>query len=105
MAPSRTDTLTGIIFFGSQLAGDRILSMVVAGDHEVTETTAVKLRGDEISVALPSRSASGSSGFRFARSVRKRKRVKFPQPRRFGRRYIYLIEDLKRMVENATRPG
>jgi hypothetical protein len=28
-----------------------------------------------------------------------------PAARRLGRRYVYLIDELKRMVESAVRPG
>jgi hypothetical protein len=30
---------------------------------------------------------------------------KIPAARRIGRRYVYLIVELKRMVESAVRPG
>jgi hypothetical protein len=30
---------------------------------------------------------------------------RIPAARRMGRRYVYLIEELKRMVETAVRPG
>jgi hypothetical protein len=71
--------------------------------HHVTETTVVKLRGDEISVSA--KHAARLIGLPLRTLQAETRAGHIPAARRIGRRYIYLIEDLKRMVENATRPG
>jgi hypothetical protein len=71
--------------------------------HDVTETTAVKLRGDEISVSA--KQAARLIGLPLRTLQADTKAGKIPAARRIGRRYVYLIGELKRMVENASRPG
>jgi hypothetical protein len=71
--------------------------------HDVTETTVVKLRGDEISVSA--RQAARLIGLPLRTLQAETKAGRIPAARRMGRRYIYLIEELKRMVESAVRPG
>jgi hypothetical protein len=75
----------------------------VAQDHKVTEISAVKLRGDEISVSA--RQAARLIGLPLRTLQAETKAGKIPAARRIGRRYVYLIEELKRMVESAIRPG
>ena len=67
------------------------------------ETTAAKLRGDEISVSA--KQAARLIGLPLRTLQADTKAGKIPAARRMGRRYIYVIEELKRMVENAVRPG
>ena len=67
------------------------------------ETTAAKLRGDEISVSA--KQAARLIGFPLRTLQADTKAGKIPAARRMGRRYIYVIEELKRMVESAVRPG
>ena len=74
-----------------------------AKDQGVTETTAAKLRGDEISVSA--KQAARLIGLPLRTLQAETKAGRIPAARRFGRRYIYLIDELKRMVENAVRPG
>lgn len=69
----------------------------------MTETTVVKLRGDEISVSA--KQAARLIGLPLRTLQAETKAGRIPAARRFGRRYVYLIDDLKRMVENAVRPG
>jgi predicted site-specific integrase-resolvase len=69
----------------------------------VTETSTVKLRGDEISVSA--RQAARLIGLPLRTLQAETKAGKIPAARRVGRRYVYLIEELKRMVENSVRPG
>ena len=69
----------------------------------VTETTIVKLRGDEISVSA--KQAARLIGLPLRTLQAETKAGKIPAARRIGRRYVYLIEELKRMVEGAVRPG
>ena len=71
--------------------------------NAVTETTVVKLRGDEISVSA--RQAARLIGLPLRTLQAETKAGKIPAARRIGRRYVYLIEELKRMVESAVRPG
>ncbi len=72
-------------------------------DQDVTETTVVKLRGDEISVSA--KQAARLIGLPLRTLQAETKAGKIPAARRIGRRYVYLIEELKRMVESAVRPG
>jgi hypothetical protein len=74
-----------------------------AEEHLVTETTVVKLRGDEISVSA--RQAARLIGLPLRTLQAETKAGKIPAARRMGRRYVYLIEELRRMVEGAARPG
>ena len=67
------------------------------------ETTAAKLRGDEISVSA--RQAARLIGLPLRTLQADTKAGKISAARRIGRRYIYVIEELKRMVETAVRPG
>lgn len=67
------------------------------------ETTAVKLRGDEISVSA--KQAARLIGLPLRTLQAETKAGKIPAARRIGRRYVYLIDELKRMVEGAVRPG
>ena len=61
----------------------------------MTETTVVKLRGDEISVSA--RQAARLIGLPLRTLQAETKAGKIPAARRIGRRYVYLIEELKRM--------
>ena len=70
---------------------------------DVTETTVVKLRGDEISVSA--KQAARLIGLPLRTLQAETKAGKIPAARRIGRRYVYLIVELKRMVESAVRPG
>ena len=74
-----------------------------AKDRDVTEITLVKLRGDEISVSA--KQAARLIGLPLRTLQAETKAGKIPAARRIGRRYVYLIEELKRMVESAVRPG
>ena len=69
----------------------------------MTETSIAKLRGDEISVSA--KHAARLIGLPLRTLQAETKAGKIPAARKIGRRYIYVIEDLKRMVESATRPG
>lgn len=69
----------------------------------MTETVVLKLRGDEISVSA--RQAARLIGLPLRTLQAETKAGKIPAARRIGRRYLYLVEELKRMVENAIRPG
>jgi hypothetical protein len=69
----------------------------------VTETTVIKLRGDEISVSA--KQASRLIGLPLRTLQAETKAGKVPAARRLGRRYVYLIDELKRMVESAVPPG
>jgi hypothetical protein len=71
--------------------------------QNVTETTIVKLRGDEISVSA--KQAARLIGLPLRTLQAETKAGRIPAARRFGRRYVYLIDELKRMVETAARPG
>jgi hypothetical protein len=75
----------------------------VAQDRKVTETSVVKLRGDEISVSA--KQAARLIGLPLRTLQAETKAGKIPAARRLGRRYVYLIDELKRMVESAVRPG
>jgi excisionase family DNA binding protein len=74
-----------------------------AKDREVTETSVVKLRGDEISVSV--KQAARLIGLPLRTLQAETKAGRIPAARRIGRRYVYLIDELKRMVESAVRPG
>ena len=67
------------------------------------EITVAKLRGDEISVSA--KQAARLIGLPLRTLQADTKAGKIPAARRIGRRYIYVIEELKRMVESAVRPG
>ena len=67
------------------------------------ETTFAKLRGDEISVGA--KHAARLIGLPLRTLQAETKAGHIPAARRIGRRYVYIIEELKRMVENAVRPG
>lgn len=69
----------------------------------MTETVVTKLRGDEISVSA--RHAARLIGLPLRTLQAETKAGKIPAARRIGRRYVYLIEELRRMVENSVRPG
>lgn len=69
----------------------------------MTEITLGKLRGDEISVST--KQAARLIGLPLRTLQTETKAGRIPAARRLGRRYVYLIEELKRMVENAVRPG
>jgi hypothetical protein len=69
----------------------------------MTELVAVKLRGDEISVSA--KQAARLIGLPLRTLQADTKAGRIPAARRIGRRYVYLIADLKRMVEGAVRPG
>ncbi len=69
----------------------------------MTETTVIKLRGDEISVSA--KQASRLIGLPLRTLQAETKAGKVPAARRLGRRYVYLIDELKRMVESAVPPG
>ena len=73
-----------------------------AKEDPVTETTLTRLRGDEISVSA--KQAARLIGLPLRTLQADTKAGKIPAARRIGRRYIYMIEELKRMVENAARP-
>ena len=70
---------------------------------DVIETTVVKLRGDEISVSA--KQAARLIGLPLRTLQAETRAGKIPAARRIGRRYVYLIDELKRMVESAVRPG
>ncbi len=82
---------------------DSLHRVVEQGLDAVTETTVVKLRGDEISVSA--RQAARLIGLPLRTLQAETKAGRIPAARRIGRRYVYLIEELKRMVESAVRPG
>ena len=67
------------------------------------EISTPKLRGDEISVSA--KQAARLIGLPLRTLQFETKAGRIPAARRFGRRYIYLIEELKRMIESAARPG
>jgi hypothetical protein len=69
----------------------------------MNEITLVKLRGDEISVSA--RHASRLIGLPLRTLQAMTKAGSIPAARKIGRRYIYLVDELRRMVESATRPG
>ncbi len=69
--------------------------------YDLTETTIVKLRGDEISVSA--KQAARLIGLPLRTLQAETKAGKIPAARRIGRRYVYLIVELKRMVESAVR--
>jgi len=69
----------------------------------MTETTVAKLRGDEISVCA--KQAARLIGLPLRTLQAETKVGRIPAARRIGRRYIYVIEELKRMVDGAVRPG
>jgi hypothetical protein len=69
----------------------------------MTETTIGKLRGDEISVGA--KQAARLIGLPLRTLQAETKAGHVPAARRIGRRYVYIIEELKRMVESAIRPG
>lgn len=69
----------------------------------MTETIVLKLRGDEISVSA--KHAARLIGLPLRTLQAETKAGKIPAARRIGRRYVYLIKELKRMVENSVRPG
>ncbi len=62
-----------------------------------------KLRGDEFSV--DARQAARMIGLPLRTLQSDTKVGKIPAARKIGRRYVYIVADLKSMVENATRPG
>ena len=67
----------------------------------MTEITAVRLRGDEISVSA--KQAARLIGLPLRTLQADTKAGRIPAARRIGRRYVYLIEELKlRMVESAA---
>jgi hypothetical protein len=74
-----------------------------AKDRDLTETIVVKLRGDEISVSA--KQAARLIGLPLRTLQAETKAGKIPAARRLGRRYVYLIDELKRMVESSVRPG
>jgi hypothetical protein len=76
---------------------------VISERISVTETTIIKLRGDEISVSAKQAARLIGLPLRTLQADTKAGRV--PAARRLGRRYVYLIDELKRMVESAVRPG
>lgn len=69
----------------------------------MTETTMGKLRGDEISVSA--KHAARLIGLPLRTLQAQTKAGHVPAARKIGRRYVYIIEELKRMVESAVRPG
>jgi hypothetical protein len=69
----------------------------------VTETSVVKIRGDEISVSA--KQAARLIGLPLRTLQAETKAGRIPAARRFGRRYVYLVAELKNMVESAVRPG
>jgi hypothetical protein len=69
----------------------------------MTESAVVKLRGDEISVGA--KHAARLIGLPLRTLQAETKAGHIPAARKIGRRYVYIIEELKRMVENAIRPG
>ena len=69
----------------------------------MTETTLSKLRGDEISVTA--KQAARLIGLPLRTLQADTRAGKISAARRIGRRYVYMIEELKRMVEGAARPG
>ena len=69
----------------------------------MTETSVVKIRGDEISVSA--KQAARLIGLPLRTLQAETKAGRIPAARRFGRRYVYLIAELKNMVESAVRPG
>ena len=77
--------------------------MLLPKGYDLTETTIVKLRGDEISVSA--KQAARLIGLPLRTLQADTKAGKIPAARRIGRRYVYLIDELKRMVESAVRPG
>lgn len=72
-------------------------------DAAVTETAIIKLRGDEISVSA--KQAARLIGLPLRTLQAETKAGRIPAARRIGRRYVYLVVELKNMVESAARPG
>lgn len=62
-----------------------------------------RLRGDEISVSA--KHAARIIGMPLRTLQSETKAGKIPAARRLGRRYVYIVEDLRQMILNATRPG
>ena len=71
--------------------------------RNVIDTKVIKLRGDEISVSA--KQAARLIGLPLRTLQAETKAGKIPAARRIGRRYVYLIEELRRMVETSIRPG